>query len=107
MKEQIECDHMWSYSIPYRPSDSDGIVHVQVEATCDRCGEERRTDYSWDINEYYTLVIDGEQEVSYTCDQCQTTTDSLDGWITDEDFEDTHFCSQKCHDKYWGVKKNE
>ena len=23
-----ECNHEWHYSVPYRPSDSDGIVHV-------------------------------------------------------------------------------
>ena len=106
MTEQTECDHMWRYSIPYRPSDSDGIVHVTVHAICDNCGEERTSDYSWDIDEYYTEVTEGEeQEVTYTCDQCQSTNDSLDGWITEEAYEDTHFCSQECQDKYWGEEE--
>lgn len=98
-KEIIECECNWTFAVPYRPPDSDNIIHVEVEAHCDKCGEERVSDYSWEINEYHTVTQEGEKGTTYTCDECHTVMDE-DG-IYESDDDDLHFCSKKCHDSYW------
>ena len=103
-KEIIECECNWTFSVPYRPSDSDCIIHVHVEAYCDKCGEERVSDYSWDINEYHTVTQEGEKETAYTCDTCYTIMDEGRIYEGDDD-DDLHFCSKKCHDSYWGEEE--
>ena len=96
---KLECEHEWRYTVPYRPNDSDGIVHVQVEAYCLNCGEERSSDYSWDIDEYHRVDKEGEYE-KYQCDQCGAEMEDEGDFIELLDAagycDDTHICSQEC-----------
>ena len=100
-KEYIECEHEWIFTVPYRPSDSSDIIHVEVEANCDKCEEERTSDYSWEIDRYHTVIKEGEQEVQYICDECCSDMDN-EGKYADGDL---HFCSKECNDSYWGEEE--
>ena len=96
-----ECEHNWSFRIPYAPEKDGTYIHVTAEAYCEICGEERTTDYSWCIDEYHTVLEEGDYE-AYECDRCGVEMDN-EGEFTE--FEDTHFCSKKCHAQYWGEEE--
>jgi len=96
-----ECEHEWHFTVPYRPSDSDGFIHVEVEACCYKCGEERSSDYSWYIDDHHTVNEEGDYE-AYECDRCEVEMDN-EGEFTE--FEDMHFCSKKCYAEYWGEEE--
>jgi|TARA_R100000482_G_scaffold117962_1_gene61795 hypothetical protein len=96
-----ECNHEWTFSVPYRPSDSDGIVHVFVEAYCKICEEHRTTDYSWDIDEYHDLAEKGHYEV-YECDWCGTEMQGEGHFREEIDDDDIHICSKECYEMMYG-----
>ena len=99
-----ECEHEWTFSVPYRPSDSDGIVHVFVDASCKKCGELRTTDYSWDIDRYHDLAEEGRHEV-YECNWCGTEMQDEGHFREEIDDDDIHICSKKCYAQYWGEEE--
>jgi hypothetical protein len=103
-KQIIECECNWTFNVPYRPCDSDGIIHVHVEAHCNKCGEERVSDYSWEIDRDHTVTQEGEKDTAYECDECYTVMDE-DMIYEGDDNDDLHFCSKKCHDSYWGEEE--
>jgi hypothetical protein len=99
-----ECEHDWDFRIPYAPETLDETyIHVSAKAYCTICGEERITDYSWCIDEHHTVIEEGDYE-AYECDQCGVEMDD-EGKFTDNDYEDTHFCSKKCYAQFWGEEE--
>lgn len=99
-----ECEHEWQYRLPYRPSDSDGIVHVHVEAYCKICGEHRSSDYSWDIDEYHSVDEEGWYD-KYECDWCTAEMEDEGGFRKEIDDDDIHICSEECYKAYIGEEE--
>lgn len=97
---EMDCYHELSISSRYSPGVMDSVyADVTVEGTCEKCGAEWTSQYTWDVTEG-EQIEDGTQ--LYECDECGK-----------EDMEDfavegehgggwaTHFCSQACHDEYY------
>jgi hypothetical protein len=94
-----ECHHDFYMRMPYAPDSMDETyVHVTIEATCDKCGMEVISDYSWDVTEG-SVVEEGDS--GYECDNCGEDIVAVDESICDTSL-DIHFCSQECKDELWG-----
>ena len=100
-----ECEHNWSFSIPYAPEKIDETyIHVSANAYCEICGEQRTPDYSWCIDQYHTVSEEGEYDM-YECDRCGAEMED-EGKFTNKYVNvDTHFCSKKCYAQYWGEEE--
>ena len=100
-----ECEHEWQFSVPYRPSDSDGFIHVEVEAHCKICEELRSSDYSWDIEEYHRVNEKGWYE-KYQCDQCGAEMEDEGDFRYEEIYDDDiHICSKECYKAMFGEEE--
>ena len=94
---EMDCYHELHIWTEYAPNVMDNVyADVTVEGTCEKCGAEWSSQYTWDVTE-------GEQTEDgiqlYECDECHK--ENMKD-ITMENTEDmTHFCSQACHDKYY------
>jgi len=94
-----ECEHDFYMRMPYAPDSMDETyVHVTIEATCDKCGMEVISDYSWDVTEG-SVVEEGDS--GYECDNCGEDIVAVDESICDTSL-DIHFCSQECKDELYG-----
>ena len=99
-----ECEHEWQFSVPYRPNDSDGFIHVNVKARCYKCGEERSSDYSWYIDDHHTVNEEGHHDL-YECDWCTAEMEDEGDFREEIDDDDIHICSEECYKAYIGEEE--
>ena len=100
-----DCEHEFDMRMPYAPESMDGTyVHVQIEATCEKCNMEILTDYSWEVTGVHgEIVQDADEE--YECDWCNADM-GAHPTITD-DMYGAHFCCKECQAKYRGEEVDE
>ena len=101
-----ECEHQWQFRVPYRPNDSDGIIHVNVEAHCLNCGEVRSSDYSWDMEEYHSVDEEGWYD-KYECNWCRAEMEDEGDFREEIDDDDIHICSEECYKAMYGEDEEE
>ena len=94
-----DCEHEFDMRMPYAPSSMDGTyVHVEIEATCEKCNMEISSDYSWDVTDG-EIVQDADEE--YECDECNADM-GTHPTITDDEYGGVHFCCRECQAEYKG-----
>ena len=104
---EMDCYHELYIRSRYAPDVMDSVyADVTVEGTCEKCGAEWSSQYTWDVTEG-TQTEDGVQ--LYVCDECLKE-NMRDFAVEGECFGGgwaTHFCSQACHDKYYKEDEEE
>ena len=98
----MDCYHELSISSRYSPGVIDEVyADVTVEGTCEKCGAEWTSQYTWNVTEEGEQTEDGIQ--LYECDECRK--ENMEGFAVEGECIGggwaTHFCSQACHDEYY------